>query len=180
VEIAVSGKKLTPRQATFVEEYLKDLNATQAAIRAGYAERTANREGSRLLSNVDIAATIAEGQAKRSARTKITADRVLTEFARMGFIDLGTLFKGGSLLAIETLDKDDRAGITGLEVVTRRKGEGEVEYVAKVKTDKGTALLALARHLGLDKLTIQDQRVDWTKLRTETIKMIAEDLGFKG
>jgi hypothetical protein len=55
-----------------------------------------------------------------------------------------------------------------------------VEYVAKVKTDKATALLALARHLGLDKLTIQDQRVDWSKLRTETIKMIAEDLGFEG
>lgn len=70
---------MTPKQLKFVEEYLADANATQAAIRAGYSARTAEQQGSRLLSNVEVAAAIAEAQRQRSERTAITADRVLTE-----------------------------------------------------------------------------------------------------
>jgi len=68
---------MTPRQERFCEEYLVDLNATQAATRAGYSARTANREGSRLLSNADIQARIAELRGAQSKRTLITADEVL-------------------------------------------------------------------------------------------------------
>ncbi len=68
---------LTHKQRRFVDEYLVDLNATQAAIRAGYSTRTANREGARLLSNVDIAVAISEAQHTRSERTQVTAYRVL-------------------------------------------------------------------------------------------------------
>lgn len=68
---------MTPKQQRFVEEYLIDLNATQAAIRAGYSARTANEQGARLLANVSIREAITEAQAKRSERTAITADYVL-------------------------------------------------------------------------------------------------------
>ena len=71
-------KKLTAKQARFVAEYLIDLNATQAAIRAGYSKRTARSQGQRLLTNVDIAKAIAAGQAERGKRTEIDADYVLT------------------------------------------------------------------------------------------------------
>ena len=74
---------LTPKQQRFVEEYLIDLNATQAAIRAGYSEKTANEQGSRLLANVSISEAIAEAQNKRTERTEITQDYVLTNIQKV-------------------------------------------------------------------------------------------------
>lgn len=68
---------LTDKQRVFVAEYLKDLNATQAAIRAGYSARTANEQGARLLANVSVAAAIAKAMDVRSERTEITQDMVL-------------------------------------------------------------------------------------------------------
>ncbi len=70
---------LTAKQARFVEEYLIDLNATQAAIRAGYSERTANQQGARLLVNVKVAAAIAEGKKARSERLELSQDWILGE-----------------------------------------------------------------------------------------------------
>lgn len=74
---------LTPKQQRFVEEYLIDLNATQAAIRSGYSEKTANEQGSRLLANVSISEAIAEAQNKRAERTEITQDYVLTNIQKV-------------------------------------------------------------------------------------------------
>ncbi len=68
---------LTPRQARFVEEYLIDLNATQAAIRAGYSKKTANEQGAQLLAKLSIRQAVAEAQAIRSKRTEITQDEVI-------------------------------------------------------------------------------------------------------
>lgn len=72
---------LTAKQARFVEEYLIDLNATQAAIRAGYSERTANEQASRLLANAKVSAAVARAQAERSDRTGVTLDYVLSRLA---------------------------------------------------------------------------------------------------
>lgn len=69
--------KLTDKQAAFVREYLVDLNATQAAIRAGYSERTANAQAGRLLANVGIREAIENAQAKRARRVEIKAEDVL-------------------------------------------------------------------------------------------------------
>ncbi len=69
--------KLTPKQARFVEEYLIDLNATQAAIRAGYSAKTANEQGAQLLAKLSIRQAVAEAQAVRSKRTEITQDEVI-------------------------------------------------------------------------------------------------------
>lgn len=71
--------QLTPKQERFVAEYLVDLNATQAAIRAGYSAKTANEQGARLLANVSIASAIAEAQAKRAADLNRTAADVLRD-----------------------------------------------------------------------------------------------------
>lgn len=68
---------LKPKQQAFVDEYLVDLNATQAAIRAGYSERTANEQGARLLANVSVQAAIRERMRDREERTEITQDKVL-------------------------------------------------------------------------------------------------------
>jgi phage terminase small subunit len=78
----MSGRKLTPKQRLFIKEYLVDLNATQAAIRAGYSVYTANEQGSRLLANVSIKSAIKEEMDKRAKRTEIDIDRVLLEYRR--------------------------------------------------------------------------------------------------
>lgn len=80
--------KLTVKQQCFVDEYLIDLNATQAAIRAGYSAKTADQQGSRLLANVKVQQTIAEEMAKRSKRTGINQDRVILELARLAFVNI--------------------------------------------------------------------------------------------
>ena len=78
---------LTPRQERFAAEYSKDLNATQAAIRAGYSPQSARTQAADLLTNPNIASAIAEAQAARSRRTEVTADRVVLELARVAFGD---------------------------------------------------------------------------------------------
>lgn len=87
--------KVTDKQQRFVDEYLVDLNATQAAIRAGYSERTAVAQASRLLRNVNVAAAIAERQAKLSDKAEITQDRVVAELAALSFYDPADIVKDG-------------------------------------------------------------------------------------
>lgn len=94
---------LTARQQRFVEEYLIDLNATQAAIRAGFSPRAANRTGSRLLSNVDIQTAIQAHQAARTQQAGIDAARVLRELGSIAFLDPRKLVKWGPL-GVELLD----------------------------------------------------------------------------
>lgn len=73
----MSNGTLTPKQQRFVEEYLIDLNATQAAIRTGYSAKTANEQASRLLANVKIAAAVAEAMKTRADETKIDQQMVI-------------------------------------------------------------------------------------------------------
>ena len=80
---AKGGRKLTPKQKRFVEEYLVDLNATQAAIRAGYSEKTARQIGEQNLSKLDIKSAIEEAQSKRAERTKLTQDYVIRELIKV-------------------------------------------------------------------------------------------------
>lgn len=79
---ARGGRKLTARQSRFVDEYLADLNATQAATRSGYSAKTAEFQGSRLLSNVKVAAAVQERMNQRAERTHIDADYVLSGIAK--------------------------------------------------------------------------------------------------
>jgi phage terminase small subunit len=78
---------LNPKQLRFVDEYLIDLNGTQAAIRAGYSAKTANEQGARLLANVSISAIIKARQQERSERTEITQDMVLNRFWKIATAD---------------------------------------------------------------------------------------------
>jgi phage terminase small subunit len=75
--------ELTDKQKRFVEEYLKDLNATQAAIRAGYSANTANEQGARLLANVSVKAAVAKGQEKLSKRAQIDQEWVLKNIIKV-------------------------------------------------------------------------------------------------
>ena len=148
-----AAKKLTAKQQCFVAEYLVDMNATQAAIRAGYSAKTANEQGSQLLANLSVAEAIKSAMDARSERTEITQDMVLRELAKIGFSDLRRMFSNGNLIAIDALDDDTAACLSSIEVVTKNVpgGEtGEVEHVAKIKVwDKQAALVNIGRHLGM-------------------------------
>lgn len=147
---------MTPKQQRFINEYLIDLNATQAAIRAGYSKRTAYSIGDELLKKPEIASAIAVAEKSRAERTEVTADKVLQELAKIGFSDIRKLFtSGGSIVRIEDLDDDAAAALSAIEVVRRRvpgsdREEPEYEDVTKIKLwDKRAALVDIGRHLGM-------------------------------
>lgn len=160
--------ELTAKQRAFVREYLIDLNATQAAIRAGYSADTAEQGGAQLYRNIKIRAAIDAAMKMRAERTEITADRVLKELAKIGFSDLRKAVRwesalvteednpdGGDvsiikrivtnrveLIASEDLDDDTAAAISEIS----QNASGGV----KIKLhDKKGALVDLGRHLGL-------------------------------
>lgn len=144
---------LTPKQERFVAEYLVDLNATQAAIRAGYAKGSADVTGSRLLGKASVAAAIQAGKAVQLTTAGIRADRVLEELGRIGFVDMrGFWDERGNLKDIKDLDEIQGAVLAGFEVIKKNAaaGDGVVDTVHKIKVwDKPKALETLARHLGL-------------------------------
>lgn len=143
-------RRLTPKQKRFVEEYLIDLNATQAAIRAGYSQRTADRIGPELLGKTCISEAIQAAIAARSARTEVTQDRVIQELARIAFSDIRKLFKpDGGMIPPAELDDETAAAIAGLEIITNEEGN-LVFQTRKVKLwDKRGALELLGKHLKL-------------------------------
>lgn len=150
------GSTLTPRQERFVQEYLIDLNATQASIRAGYSPRAARQTGAENMAKPAVAAAIQAAQAARAARTHIKQDRVLQELARLAFSDLRRAFKeDGSLKLPHEWDDDTAAAIAGVDTITTSVGGSDDEAplslaTKKVKVfDKGAALTLAMRHLGM-------------------------------
>ena len=109
--------KFTEKQSQFVKEYLIDLNATQAAIRAGYSPKTAVPQASRLLSNVNIQGLINKEVQKRAKRTHIEQDRVLLEIARLAFNDPRKAFdENNALLPIQNWPDEVAAAISAIKV----------------------------------------------------------------
>lgn len=101
----ITTQELTDRQARFCEEYLIDLNATQAAIRAGYSEKTANEQGARLLANVSVQEKIAELKGERAKRTEMTQDSVIQELAAVARAEIKGVRAVDKLKALELLGK---------------------------------------------------------------------------
>lgn len=137
--------RLTPKQARFVEEYLKDLNATQAAIRAGYSPRRADALGYENLRKPEIKDAIEVAQRERSARTGVTADRVVQEIARVAFSSLSDVMdwtpSGVQVKPSDKMAPDAAAAIAEI---------AETHAGVKVKLhSKVAALEQLAKHVGL-------------------------------
>ncbi|MGE0451726.1 MAG: terminase small subunit [Vicinamibacterales bacterium] len=145
--------KLTNKQRRFIAEYLVDYNATQAAIRAGYAAKNADVTAARLLVKASIAAEIAAGQQQLLEQAEVSAARILQELSRIAISDIRQVFTpDGNLLQVSALPDAVAPAVASVEVVTRSIGEGEVEYVHKIKFwDKLKALELLAKRLGLVK-----------------------------
>jgi phage terminase small subunit len=138
--------ELTPRQQSFVQEYLIDLNATQAAVRAGYSPRTAEQQGSRLLSNVKVSSAICSAKAERSERTKVDADWLLRRLAAEAEADLQEIFEDdGRVKPVRQWPAVWRTGlVAGLDAVELPEGV----VVKKLKlADRSKTLEMIGKHI---------------------------------
>ncbi len=137
---------MTDKQKRFCEEYMIDLNATQAAIRAGYSPKTANEQAARLLANASIQNRIAQLQAEQSRRTGVSADRVVRELARIAFANASDLIDPETASVKLDASRDDLAAVQSIKV--KSFGEDGLEHEVKL-ADKLKALDLLGRHLGM-------------------------------
>lgn len=139
-------RKLTAKQEMFCLEYLKDLNAKQAAIRAGYAESGAEVRGSELLSNRKVAERVAELKGQRSSRTKIDADWLLLQLGDEALADMADLYDEttGALRPIHQWPKIWRQGlVSGLDVNELSVDGKSVGQVVKIKIADRTRIKEL-------------------------------------
>lgn len=160
--------ELTAKQRAFVREYLIDLNATQAAIRAGYSEKTAGQVGAENLKKPEIAKAVDAAMKIRAERTDITADRVLKELAKIGFADIRKAIKWQGTLVTEEDQPDGGDTLVIKNVVTNNvtlisSDEIDDETAAAISEisqnanggiklkmhDKKAALVDIGRHLGM-------------------------------
>lgn len=172
--------ELNERQRRFTVEYVKDFNGTQAAIRAGYAQRGAAVTASQHLTNPKIQALIAEHVKAREVRAAVTQDRVVQELARIAFADIRNVMTWDGdrtrFKASDELDDDAARTIASVKERTTRTEARNGESVTYLETrelklyDKLKALEMLGRHLGMfnDKLQID--------VLTQEARQIVEDL----
>ena len=166
--------KLTEKQKRFVEEYLIDLNATQAAIRAGYSPNTAKDIGCENLAKPNIRACIDKEIAERSKRTGINQDRVIRELARLAFVNANDVIDMEEATLKDGATEDDTAAIASVKVKTIPTKEGEgIEREIKI-TDKLKALELLGKHLGMFKDKVE---IDATVKSTAKLDSILSQLG---
>jgi phage terminase small subunit len=128
---------MTPKQEAFVREYLVDLNATQAAIRAGYSAKTAEQQGTRLLRNAQVTAAVQKAMDSRAKRTNITADRVIAELAKIGFADIRKAVKWYSQANVAFIDEGMEGEIEDGSV--RIAVANQVELISSDEIDDDTA-----------------------------------------
>lgn len=143
------GDILTQKQKRFVEEYLIDLNATQAAIRAGYSPDTAQQMGSENLSKPVIRNAIEKAMAQRSKRTGINQERVIMEIAKLAFLNPADVIDWEAATVKTDALPEDTACIASIKVKTIPTEDGDITE-REVKTyDKLKALELLGKHLGI-------------------------------
>lgn len=146
---------MNKKQAAFVTEYVIDYNATQAAIRAGYSDRSAYSQAHELLKKPEIKEAIEELEEAAAERAAVTKDMVLKELARIAFNDPRKLFDdNGRPKDIATLDDDIAAALASVDIFEEFDHDGETRellgYTKKYKwADKLRALEMLGKHLGM-------------------------------
>lgn len=172
---------LNERQRLFCLEYVKDLNATQAAIRAGYSERSAHIIAWNLLRRPAIAEYVSKHAEEHLDSLQISTEEVLDEYRNRAFFDPQDAFEqDGSLKRLKDIPIDVRRCIASLEVTEIFDGQGDqktaIGLLKKVKfTDKDKALDGLAKYLGLLKERVSHENPDGSPLTPPRIEIIVRD-----
>lgn len=151
--------KLTPKQEMFCREYLVNLNATQAAIRSGYSERTANEQGSRLLTKVSVQERIQELKKERACRVEVTADYVLTTIVdTIEKCKQAELVRDrrGEIVTVEDPDTGEMRAVYKYDAFAVLKGAELLGKHFALFTEKSAPPSHEARHLGRITISIVD------------------------
>ena len=145
---------LNTKQEAFCREYIIDLNATQAAIRAGYSERTANRTASEIMSKPDIQSFIADLMTKRNKAVEVDANYVLNRLVEIDQMDVADILaEDGSLKPIKDWPRVWRTTLSGLDVITVFNSEEATteSVLKKIKwPDKVKNLELLGKHVNVN------------------------------
>ena len=157
---------MTKKQKLFCEEYLIDLNATQAAIRTGYSPETAGAIGNENLKKPEIRAYIDRAMAERSRRTGVNADRVVQELAKIAFVNASDVIDPETATIREDALPEDTAAIQSVKVKTF--GEDGLEREIKM-ADKLKALELLGKHMGMFKERISVSAVNEEQTKLDNI-----------
>lgn len=148
--------KLSEKQQRFVEEYLIDLNATQAAIRAGYKKSEyTDTNANKLLENTRIKEAIDKAMAERSKRTGINQDRVIEELAKLAFVNAADVIDVDTATILPDAKPEDLACIQSVKVKRTTKGENSIEEREVKFYDKKDSLVQLGKHLGMFKEKVE-------------------------
>lgn len=166
---------MTQKQKRFIEEYLIDLNATQAAIRAGYSPDTAKEIGCENLTKPNIRARIDQAMAERSKRTGINQDRILEELAKIALLNPEKVVDLNHATIREDATAEDLAAIASVKVkrFPTKDGEG-IEREIKFH-DKNKALEMAGRHLGMFR-----DKIDMNVQVSEKLDDIMSQIGGEG
>ena len=182
---AKSAAKLTAKQERFCQEYMIDLNASQAAIRAGYSVKTAGSVGAENLKKPEIQNRISELQKTIQERTEITQDMVIAEYAKIAFANTTDVIEWGDtiLIKVEVDGEMQYVQTHGIKIKNSKSLPPNIQAaVKKVKKgkdglevemhDKKGALDSIARHLGMfnDSLELKG------KLEVQTLSDLMDDL----
>ncbi|KRB51795.1 hypothetical protein ASE04_09700 [Rhizobium sp. Root708] len=150
----MTASSLNAQQLRFVQEYLLDLNATQAAVRAGYSAKTAHSQGQRLLKHVEVQAAIADAQYKRAKKTETDAAFVLKRLAEEVSADVADLYDDeGRMLPIKQWPLIWRQGlIAGIDIAEETGDDGKTKVtVRKVRmSDRIKRLELLGKHISVN------------------------------
>ena len=162
---------LTPRQKRFVHEYLIDLNATQAAIRAGYSKHTAKSIGQRLLTYVDVQSAVTAGRKKITDNLEVTAERVVAEYAKLAYSDITEFAEWDEKTGVKIKNSSD---LSKQQTAAVQEISNTPSGIKIRLHDKKGALDSLSRHLGIFndninvRVTVLDERMKNSRARAET------------
>ena len=169
---------LTDKQELFCQEYMKDLNGKQAAIRAGYEAKSAEVTASRMLSNAKVQSFINSLKEKRADKLEISAEKVLAELAKIGFSDMKDFLN--SDYSLKSLDEIDASKSGAIQSIQKEIIQGETYTNTTVKFklhDKLSALEKIAKHIGFfEKDNEQQNKVVHPAPSEERIKEIKKKL----
>jgi len=146
----MAAKKLTPKQERYCLEYIKDLNATQAAIRAGYSSKTAYSAGQRMLKDVEIKKRIKSMQAELAVDCKVTAEDIVNEFRKIAFANVSDFMPAGNgPIDLSKLSRAKTAAISSIEITKTGSGKTAITKTKLKLHDKLSALMNLGKHVGI-------------------------------
>jgi phage terminase small subunit len=165
------NRKQTEKQKRFALEYIVDFNGKQAAIRAGYSERTAEQQASRLLRNVKVSKLVRENIGKGTEKLEVDVDRILRELLAGAHLDPIDLFDDyGNLKPLSEIPAYARRAITCIDFYTQRRGE-EAQPVCKLKLlDKAKCLELLGKYKA-----IWTEKHDLNHNANVTFKMVYQE-----